>query len=142
MKGCIFVSLRYLDTDKKLAENVSPNQIKIQIGLLLLVRHDTRDDTSQPWISTVLVLRTAHRIWKEIKQQPSMLPGPAVPGCCLVSFHFLWAILSMSTVGRLKPLLVRSSFHWEMRVTVESEDKKTFHFLPLEKDLHCQRHAS
>ena len=34
----------------------------------------------------------AHRKWKEIKQQPSMLPGPAVPGCCLVSFHFLWAI--------------------------------------------------
>ena len=22
-----------------------------------------------------------------------MLPGPAVPGCSLVSFHFLWAIL-------------------------------------------------
>ena len=29
---------------------------------------------------------------KETKQQPSMLPGPAVPGCCLISFHFLWAI--------------------------------------------------
>ena len=40
----------------------------------------------------------AHRKWKEIKQQLSMLPGPAVPGCCLVSFHFLWAILSTSTV--------------------------------------------
>ena len=34
----------------------------------------------------------AHRKWKESKQQPSMLPGPAVPGCCLISFHFLWAI--------------------------------------------------
>ena len=33
-----------------------------------------------------------HRKWKEIKQQPSMLPGPAVPGSCLVSFHFRWAI--------------------------------------------------
>ena len=33
-----------------------------------------------------------HRKWKEIKQQPSMLPGPAVPGSCLASFHFLWAI--------------------------------------------------
>ena len=40
----------------------------------------------------------AHRKWKEIKQQPSMLPGPAVPGCCSVSFHILWAILSTSTV--------------------------------------------
>ena len=36
--------------------------------------------------------RMAHRKWKEIKQQPSMLPGQTVPGCCLVSFHFLWAI--------------------------------------------------
>ena len=32
-----------------------------------------------------------HRKWRETKQQPSMLPGPAVPGCCLVSFDFLWA---------------------------------------------------
>ena len=27
-----------------------------------------------------------------------MLPGPAVPGCCLDTFHFLWAILSTGTV--------------------------------------------
>ena len=47
---------------------------------------------------TVLVLRMAHRKRKETKQQPSMLPGPAVPGSCLVSFHILWAILSTSTV--------------------------------------------
>ena len=47
---------------------------------------------------TVLVLRMAHRKWKETKQQPSMLPGPAVPGFCLVSFHILLAILSKSTV--------------------------------------------
>ena len=44
--------------------------------------------------STVLVLRMAHRKWKETKQQPNMLPGPAVPGCRLVCFHILWAILS------------------------------------------------
>ena len=47
---------------------------------------------------TVLVLRMAHRKWKETKQLPSMLPVPAVPDCCLVSFHILWAILSTSTV--------------------------------------------
>ena len=47
---------------------------------------------------TVLVLRMAHRKWKETKQQPSKLPVPAVPGCCLVYFHILWAILSTSTV--------------------------------------------
>ena len=46
----------------------------------------------------MLVLRMAHRKWKEFKQQPSMLPGSAVPGCCLASFHFLWAILSTGTV--------------------------------------------
>ena len=37
--------------------------------------------------------RMANRKWSETKQQPSMLPGPAVPGYSLVSFHFLWAIL-------------------------------------------------
>ena len=30
-----------------------------------------------------------------------MLPGPAVPGSCLVSYHFLWAILSTSTVHNI-----------------------------------------
>ena len=40
----------------------------------------------------------AHRKWKEIKQVPSMLPGTAVPGCSLVSFHFLWAILCPQAV--------------------------------------------
>ena len=46
----------------------------------------------------VLVLRMAHRKWRETKQQPSLLPGLAVLGCCLVSIHFLLAILSTSTV--------------------------------------------
>ena len=50
---------------------------------------------------TVLVLRMANRKWKEFKQQPSMLPGSAVPGSCLVSFYILWAILSTSTVINL-----------------------------------------
>ena len=45
-----------------------------------------------PWESTGRMGWMAHRKWKEIKQQPSMLPGPAVSGCCLVSFHFMWAI--------------------------------------------------
>ena len=47
---------------------------------------------------TVLVLRMAHRIWKETKQEPGTAwPGNRL-GCCLVSFHFLWAILSTSTL--------------------------------------------
>ena len=41
---------------------------------------------------------SAHGKWKETMPQPSILPGPAVPGCCLVYFHILWAILSTSTV--------------------------------------------
>ena len=40
----------------------------------------------------------AHWKWKETKQQPTMLPGLAVPDCCFVSFHFLWAILWTHTV--------------------------------------------
>ena len=40
----------------------------------------------------------AHRKWKESKQLPSLLPGPAVPGSCLVSLHFLWAILCPQAV--------------------------------------------
>ena len=47
---------------------------------------------------TVLVLRMAHRKWKETKQLPSMLPGPAVLVSCLVSFHIRWAILATSMV--------------------------------------------
>ena len=34
----------------------------------------------------------AHRKWRETKQLSSVLPGPAVLGCCLISFRFLWAI--------------------------------------------------
>ena len=49
-------------------------------------------------LCTVLVLRMAHRIWKETKQEPGT-DGPGNKlGCCLVSFHFLWAILSTCTV--------------------------------------------
>ena len=49
-------------------------------------------------MSTACGHRMAHRIWKETKQQPSLLPGPAVPGCSLVSFCFLWAILCPQAV--------------------------------------------
>ena len=32
--------------------------------------------------NTVRVDSLPHGKWKKVKQQPSMLPGPAVPGCC------------------------------------------------------------
>ena len=34
----------------------------------------------------------AHRKWKENKQQPGTAGPGNMPGCCLVSYHFLWAI--------------------------------------------------
>ena len=40
----------------------------------------------------------AHRIWKESKQQPGTAGPGNMLGSCLVSIHFLWAILSTSTV--------------------------------------------
>ena len=42
--------------------------------------------------------RMAHRKWKETKLQPGTAGPGNMLGCCLVSFHFLWAILSTSTV--------------------------------------------
>ena len=69
-------------------ENIDRRQVKIA-----RIPNGTRKS-----YSAVLVLRMAYRRWRETKQLPSMLPGSAVPGCYLVSFHFLWAILSTSTV--------------------------------------------
>ena len=53
---------------------------------------------SHPVICTVLVLRMAHMIWKETKQHPGTSGPDNMLGCCLVSFHFLWAILGRSIV--------------------------------------------
>ena len=39
-----------------------------------------------------------HRIWKVTKQQPRTAGPGNMLGCCLFSFHFLWAILCTSTV--------------------------------------------
>ena len=44
------------------------------------------------------MLRIAHRIWKETKQEPGTAGPGNMLGSCLISFHFLWAILSTSTV--------------------------------------------
>ena len=69
---------------------------------MLFERHHTknrkRSFKQHMKYSTVRVDSLPHRKWKEIKQQPSMLSGPAVPGCCLISFHFLWGKLSTRTV--------------------------------------------
>ena len=49
-------------------------------------------------ICTVLVLRMAQRKWKDTKLQPGVAGPGNMLGCCLISFHFLWAILSTNTV--------------------------------------------
>ena len=60
--------------------------------------------------------RMAHRKWKETKQQLSMLPGPAVPGCCLVSYHFLWILLSTSTAEVTKLPLNHQTYSLRYRL--------------------------
>ena len=47
---------------------------------------------------TVRVDSLPHRKWKETKLQPGIAGPGNILGCCLISFHFQWAILSTSTV--------------------------------------------
>ena len=51
------------------------------------------EETSTEWMECML-----HRKQRETKQQPSMPPGPAVPGCCSVSFHVPCDIHSIHSV--------------------------------------------
>ena len=46
--------------------------------------------------------RIAHRKWKETKLQPGITGLGNRLGSCLVSFHFLWAILCPQAVGPRK----------------------------------------
>ena len=56
--------------------------------------------------------RMAHRKWKETKQEPGTAgPGNRL-GCCLVSFHFLWAILCPEAVY----LLIKVGLTMSMRL--------------------------
>ena len=59
----------------------------------------------------------AHRIWKETKLQPGTAGPGNMLGCCLVSFRFLWAILSTSTLkveirAKIKMCITSGSFHY------------------------------
>ena len=53
----------------------------------------------------------SHRKQREHKQQPSMLPGPAVPGGCLVSFNFLCYILCSRSVCSRRSRLAHFSIY-------------------------------
>ena len=48
--------------------------------------------------SAVPIFLTLPRTWKETKQEPGTAGPGSMLGCYFVSFHFLWAILSKSTV--------------------------------------------
>ena len=77
----------------------------------------THFNTSVKMWWTVCGHRMVHKKWKETKQLPSILPGPAVPGCYLVSFHILWAMMSTSTVFSSKKV------HWLLPIVT----KRTSH---------------
>ena len=46
----------------------------------------------------ILYRACAHRKWKEIKQQLGTAGPGKMHGCCLVSSHFLWAVLCPEAV--------------------------------------------
>ena len=82
------------------------------------VRQQRREQEQGEWhcrlpirYITVCGHSMADRKWKETKQQTSMLPGTTVPGCSLVSFHFLWAILCPQAV-----LLLRRHVHEYLQI--------------------------
>ena len=77
---------------------------------------DYRMLTTNLEVCTVLVLRMAHRIWKETKQQPGTAVLGNMLGCCLVSFHILWAILSTSTVVVVVDLAVKRNFKFNVNI--------------------------
>ena len=49
----------------------------------------------------------ANRKWIETEQQPDTAEPGNMLGCCLNYFHFLWAILSTSTVEECFLILLR-----------------------------------
>ena len=54
------------------------------------------------FITTACGHRIAYRKWKEIKLQPGTGGPGNMLGSCLVSFHFLWAILCPQAVHTLQ----------------------------------------
>ena len=57
-------------------------------------------------------------------RQPSMLPGPAVPGCCLVSFHFLCDIHSIHSVCSSTIILISRLSRCPSRVSTRHQPNR------------------
>ena len=49
----------------------------------------------------------AHRKWKQIQQQPGTAGPGNMLGCCLLSFHFLWAIHPICPVHKYAKMIWR-----------------------------------
>ena len=64
----------------------------------------------------------SHRKRRETKQQPSMLPGPAVPGCCLVSFRFLCNIHSIHSVINSLKVEKATLKHFKVQIRIYVEE--------------------
>ena len=100
------------------------NHIQGRRKCLYMLLQRTRD-----CMSTVCGHRMAHRKWKETKKHPSMLPGPAVPGCYFISFHFLWAILwpHPVLVGRYRYRSKRRKDDRDSRIAIDGEGERALH---------------
>ena len=100
--------------------NISASHSQDLAGMFL---HYSELPSSIVFECTVRVDSLPHRKWKKIRQQPSMLPGPAVPGCCWISLHFLWGKLSTRTVRTIEKidhwfsLWYVPSFVWHLPMT-------------------------
>ena len=63
----------------------------------------------------------AHRKWKEAKLQPGTAgPGNRL-GCCLVSFHFLWAIQCPQAVVHILDYLTNIGAHTKVNDTQDAD---------------------
>ena len=85
----------------------------------------------------------SHRKWKETKQDPSMLPGPAVPGSCLASFHFRWAIHPIPPVGSqlCSCLSFVADVESEESPKGETGDEMAVGVRPVRRHLHLQQQS-
>ena len=92
------------DTPLMIAQNGKLETVKVLLRCPKtdITIQDRSGYTALKWAKqngyTVLVLRMAHRKWIETEQQPGTAEPGNMLGCCLNSFHFLWAILITSTV--------------------------------------------
>ena len=71
-----------------------------------------------------------YRKWKECKQQPGTAGPGNMLGCCLIYFHFLWAIHPIRPVDNFFSFIVWGYFHLSLFSCQSVEGaqlSKTFH---------------